>query len=43
VDATEPPLRVLFGSQAPDIVSGIYERRLQTWTDWAPTSRRAQG
>ncbi len=43
VDADAPPLRVLFGAQAPAIVAGIYKRRLQTWDDWEQTSRRAQG
>ncbi len=43
VDAVEPPLRVLFGAQAPTIVAGIYERRLRTWKDWEQTSLRAQG
>jgi NAD(P)-dependent dehydrogenase (short-subunit alcohol dehydrogenase family) len=43
VDADEPPLRVLFGAQAPDVVEGIYARRLQTWKDWEHTAKRAQG
>ncbi len=43
VDAEEPPLRVLFGAQAPTIVTGIYQRRLQTWEDWDHTTQRAQG
>jgi NAD(P)-dependent dehydrogenase (short-subunit alcohol dehydrogenase family) len=43
VDAGEPPLRVLFGSQAPEMIYPIYERRLQTWRDWEATSKRAQG
>jgi NAD(P)-dependent dehydrogenase (short-subunit alcohol dehydrogenase family) len=43
VDAERPPLRVLFGAQAPQIVSGIYERRLETWREWADTAKRAQG
>jgi NAD(P)-dependent dehydrogenase (short-subunit alcohol dehydrogenase family) len=42
VDAAEPPLRVLFGEQAPQIVTGIYESRLQTWQAWADTAKRAQ-
>ncbi len=43
VDADAPPLRVLFGAQAPALVAGIYQRRLKTWQDWEQTSQRAQG
>lgn len=43
VDADEPPLRVLFGAQAPDLIAGLYEKRLKTWDDWRETSVRAQG
>jgi NAD(P)-dependent dehydrogenase (short-subunit alcohol dehydrogenase family) len=43
VDADEPPLRILLGAQAPDIVRGIYERRLAEWSEWEATSVRAQG
>jgi hypothetical protein len=43
VGAERPPLRVLFGAQAPEVVEGIYARRLQTWKDWEHTAKRAQG
>jgi NAD(P)-dependent dehydrogenase (short-subunit alcohol dehydrogenase family) len=43
VDATEPPLRVLFGTQAPTIVRGIYERRLAEWQAWEHVAAVAQG
>jgi NAD(P)-dependent dehydrogenase (short-subunit alcohol dehydrogenase family) len=43
VDADEPPLRVLFGSQPTQIVKHIYAQRLQTWTDWEHVSHAAQG
>ncbi|MBA2813305.1 SDR family NAD(P)-dependent oxidoreductase [Streptomyces sp. KM273126] len=43
VDAEQPPLRVLFGSQPVDIVKGLYAQRLQTWADWEHVSRAAQG
>ncbi|AWB92309.1 oxidoreductase [Aeromicrobium chenweiae] len=43
VDAPEPPLRVLFGAQAPGIVRGIYERRLAEWSAWKELSVKAQG
>lgn len=43
VDADEPPLRVLFGSAIPDIVTDIYERRLDEWARWREVTDRAQG
>jgi NAD(P)-dependent dehydrogenase (short-subunit alcohol dehydrogenase family) len=42
VDADDPPLRVLFGAQAPTTVYNTYEARLKTWKDWEDLSRRAQ-
>jgi hypothetical protein len=43
VDSDEPPLRVLFGAQAPGIVTGIYQRRLAEWKEWEPLAHEAQG
>jgi NAD(P)-dependent dehydrogenase (short-subunit alcohol dehydrogenase family) len=43
VDAEQPPLRVLFGSQPTEIVKYIYTQRLQTWADWEHVSHAAQG
>ena len=43
VDSDQPPLRVLFGAQAPDIVRGIYQRRLDEWQQWESLSVAAQG
>ncbi|MCE0538595.1 SDR family oxidoreductase [Kineosporia rhizophila] len=43
VDAENPPLRVLFGSQPLDIVKYVYAQRLQTWDEWSEVSRQAQG
>ena len=43
VDAPEPPLRVLFGAQAPTVVRGIYERRLAEWDAWRDLALRAHG
>ncbi|MFD8725402.1 SDR family NAD(P)-dependent oxidoreductase [Streptomyces sp. NPDC059629] len=43
VDAENPPLRVLFGSQPVDLVKGLYAQRLQTWAEWEELSRAAQG
>ncbi|HEU5157453.1 MAG TPA: oxidoreductase [Streptosporangiaceae bacterium] len=42
VDAEEPPLRVLFGAAAPQIVTGIYERRLAEWKQWERLAYNAQ-
>ncbi len=43
VDAEQPPLRVLFGSQPTQLVKHIYAQRLQTWADWEHVSHAAQG
>jgi hypothetical protein len=43
VDAERPPLRVLFGAQALEVVERVYAGRLQTWKDWEPMAKRAQG
>jgi NAD(P)-dependent dehydrogenase (short-subunit alcohol dehydrogenase family) len=43
VDADNPPLRVLFGSQPTQIVKHLYAQRLQTWSDWEHVSHAAQG
>ena len=43
VDAPEPPLRVLFGAQAPELIRGIYERRLAEWEAWGHLARRSHG
>jgi len=43
VDADEPPLRVLFGSQTTQLVKYLYAKRLQTWADWEQVSHEAQG
>lgn len=43
VDAENPPLRVLFGSQPLDVVKYVYAQRLQTWDEWSEVSRQAQG
>lgn len=36
VDATEPPLRVIFGTGGVDFVRGVYSRRLEGWQRAAP-------
>lgn len=43
VDATEPPLRVLFGSQPTQLVRHLYQQRLDTWARWEHVSHAAQG
>ena len=41
VDAEKPPVRLLLGNQAVDIVTGAYERRLNDWKTWEEVSRSA--
>ena len=47
VDADQPPLRVLFGAlfsvPTPEIVRGIYDRRLKDWAAWEDLAVRAYG
>ncbi|MFC4063556.1 SDR family oxidoreductase [Actinoplanes subglobosus] len=43
VDAENPPLRVLFGSQPTQLVKHLYAQRLQTWADWEHVAHAAQG
>lgn len=43
VDAPSPPLRLLLGGLAYDLVQGTYARRQQIWAEWEAVSRRADG
>ncbi len=43
VDADEPPLRVLFGSQPTHIAPAVYRSRLETWERWNHVSVAADG
>lgn len=47
VDADQPPLRVLFGTlfgvPVPEVVRGIYDRRLMEWEAWEGLAVRAHG
>ncbi len=43
VDAQEPPLRVFFGEGPTQWVPAVYQQRLQTWAEWAPLSKAAEG
>jgi len=43
VDAQEPPLRVFFGEGPTQWVPAVYQQRLQTWAEWSPLSKAAEG
>ncbi|MFD4943480.1 SDR family oxidoreductase [Streptomyces sp. NPDC058239] len=43
VDAENPPLRVLFGTEPIEIIKPVYAQRLETWADWEHVSFIAQG
>jgi len=43
VDATDPPLRVFFGTVGLPLTKAEYARRLETWEKWNPVSVEAQG
>ncbi|MEU8819394.1 SDR family oxidoreductase [Actinoplanes sp. NPDC048796] len=43
VDAENPPLRVIFGTQPVGIAKHLYAERLRTWADWEHVSNAAQG
>jgi NAD(P)-dependent dehydrogenase (short-subunit alcohol dehydrogenase family) len=41
VDAENPPLRLLLSGTAYDIAQGVYNQRMQTWSEWESVSRSA--
>ena len=43
VDAENPPLRLLLGEAATQIVPQIYEQRLKVWAEWQDVARAADG
>jgi NAD(P)-dependent dehydrogenase (short-subunit alcohol dehydrogenase family) len=43
VDADQPPLRLLLGTGPLPMIKQLYERRLQSWNQWADVSNAAQG
>jgi NAD(P)-dependent dehydrogenase (short-subunit alcohol dehydrogenase family) len=43
VDATDPPLRIFFGSSGLPMTRAEYTRRIQMWEKWNPVSLEAQG
>jgi NAD(P)-dependent dehydrogenase (short-subunit alcohol dehydrogenase family) len=42
VDADDPPLRVLFGSQAATWVNAVYPKRLTLWEQWREVTLAAE-
>lgn len=43
VDATDPPLRIFFGSVGLPMMRAEYAKRIETWEKWNPVSIEAQG
>jgi NAD(P)-dependent dehydrogenase (short-subunit alcohol dehydrogenase family) len=43
VDATDPPLRIFFGSGGLPMTRAEYARRIETWEKWNDVSLEAQG
>lgn len=43
VDTENPPLRLLLGTAATQIVPQIYDRRLKVWAEWTDVARAADG
>jgi NAD(P)-dependent dehydrogenase (short-subunit alcohol dehydrogenase family) len=43
VDAENPPLRLLLGEVATQMVPQIYEQRLKVWTEWEDVARAVDG
>ncbi|BDP43307.1 hypothetical protein DAETH_32760 (plasmid) [Deinococcus aetherius] len=43
VDAPEPPLRLILGSETLPISRAAYAERLATWEAWETVSNAAQG
>jgi NAD(P)-dependent dehydrogenase (short-subunit alcohol dehydrogenase family) len=43
VDATDPPLRIFFGSGGLPMTRAEYGRRIEMWEKWNPISIEAQG
>src|SRR6202453_3102751 len=43
VDATDPPLRIFFGSDGLPMTRTEYARRIETWEKWSDVSMEAQG
>ncbi len=43
VDTPNPPLRLLLGEMATQVVPQVYEQRLKTWAEWTDVSRAGDG
>jgi short-subunit dehydrogenase len=43
VDAETPPLRLLLGTGPLPMIKKLYEKRFNTWDQWAEVSNAAQG
>jgi len=43
IDAENPPLRVLFGKGAVEMVDSIYQQRINTWKEWRSVTEEAHG
>jgi hypothetical protein len=43
VDATDPPLRIFFGSVGLPMMRAEYAKRIEGWEKWNPVSIEAQG
>jgi NAD(P)-dependent dehydrogenase (short-subunit alcohol dehydrogenase family) len=43
VDAQNPPLRLLLGTFATQVVPQIYEQRLKVWAEWQDVARAVDG
>lgn len=43
VDAENPPLRLLLGTAATQVVPQIYEQRLKVWAEWQDVARAVDG
>jgi NAD(P)-dependent dehydrogenase (short-subunit alcohol dehydrogenase family) len=43
VDAENPPLRLLLGEAATNIVGPLYAKRLEVWEEWKEVARAADG
>ncbi|BDI29167.1 short-chain dehydrogenase/reductase [Capsulimonas corticalis] len=43
VDAENPPLRLLLGAFATELLPKVYDQRLKTWAEWTDVSRAADG
>ncbi|WP_263773116.1 SDR family NAD(P)-dependent oxidoreductase [Propionivibrio soli] len=43
VDAENPPMRLMLGNWLLPMMKQVYQRRIETWEEWAAVSNAAQG